>query len=461
LEARPLRAYVTPSDRERYVSSTGVARTGFRAGPAIGYVVTEASLHRGGAGSPGSELCPLSLLTRDVHSSRVQYATTSLADRSHKLASGWSLDGQAVSEGADGIAGFLWSKAVPGTLEIYRAPDESGRGYTLGWGAPGPGRAAIGRGFAVEQPTTLALHGYVGPHGVRYDATSAGGARWALTHGYRLLPSALYLLPDPALAVPYFEVSGPALSSSNRAIMLIHGGSWVGDTFTAFPVPLLPSVAGHLQTGGVDSIEGMTRRYANLGWTVYSVDYHSGGARALRELQAFHRSLRSIAPTARVCTAGASAGGHLALMLAARDPGISCVVALAAPTDLPALAAVRVSDAQIVKRGFGPESSGGWSVNSPVHALSGSRVPMLLATAADDPLVPYAQAAELARVLARSGPTAVQALELPPGPLGFVHGTTDAGAVELYLFRERCLLLQAATPGASCSSGPEVRRTPS
>ena len=35
--------------------------------------------------------------------------------------------------------------------------------------------------------------------------------------------------------------------------------------------------------------------------------------------------------------AGVSAGGHIALMLAVRNPDVACVMSLAGPTDLPAL----------------------------------------------------------------------------------------------------------------------------
>ena len=194
---------------------------------------------------------------------------------------------------------------------------------------------------------------------------------------------------------------------------------------------------------------------------MYDVDYHSGGVRGLRELQAFYDSLRRSAPSAKVCTAGASAGAHLALMLAAHNPAIVCVVALAAPTDLHSLVRNGPIDVAMVRNGIGPDSGDLWRANSPVTLLGRSQAATLLVTAADDHVVPWSQAAELEAIMRAQGARWVQALQLSPGPLEFVHGTTNAGAVELYLLTERCLLLQTATPGTSCSSGPAVRHGPS
>jgi acetyl esterase/lipase len=259
------------------------------------------------------------------------------------------------------------------------------------------------------------------------------------------------LLPDPDAGVPYFEVHGPALGTSNRAVIAIHGGAWMGGVYTTFPVAQLPPHLGPPQTSAGDSIDDMTRRYTALGWTVYDVDYHSGGVRGLRELQAFYDSLRQSAPSAKVCTAGASAGAHLALMLAAHNPAIVCVVALAAPTDLHSLVRNGPIDVAMVRNGIGPDSGDLWRANSPVALLGRSRAATLLVTAADDHVVPWSQAAELEVVMRGQGAAWVQALEMSPGPLEFVHGTTNAGAVKRYLLTERCLLLRAATPGASCA----------
>ena len=467
-QAHALRSFVDPATHESYASVDPRPRPGFRQDAVIAYVTTGATLRRRTGNAPqGTELCPLTLLTKGSGAGALQYATTDLADRTRHLATGWSLDDGAVGGGADGIAGYLWSKRVPGTGATVRSYDSGPPTFRIDTvqaheaTTPASGRTVLGYGFAVHEPGTAALAAFTNERGAWRYATTAAGAREATAHGFRAAAAPVQLLPDPDAGAPYFEVHGPALATSNRAVIAIHGGAWMGGVYTTFPIAQLPPHLGPPQTSAGDSIDDMTRRYTALGWTVYDVDYHSGGVRGLRELQAFYDSLRQSAPSAKVCTAGASAGAHLALMLAAHNPAIVCVVALAAPTDLHSLVRNGPIDGAMVRNGIGPDSGDLWRANSPVALLGRSRAATLLVTAADDHVVPWSQAAELEAVMRAQGARWVQALQMSPGPLEFVHGTTNAGAVELYLLTERCLLLQTATPGASCSSGPAGRHAPS
>jgi hypothetical protein len=459
--AHALRSYVDPTTHETYLSVDGHARPGFVQEAVVGYVTTGASLQRRtGNAHPGTQLCPLTLLTRSSASGATQYATTDLADRSHHLATGWRLDETAVGSGVDGIAGYLWSKSVPGTATVVRTFDAGVPTWRIAPAGGTPpastGPTVLGHGFTAPQPRTFPLQAFTDTRGAWRYATTAPGSRAAVSDGFRPAVAPVQLLPDPDSGVPYFEVHGPGLAASKRAIILVHGGAWAGGVSAPFPVGQLPQHFGGDATQSGDGIDDMARRDAAAGWTVYTVDYHSGATRALRELRAFSAALTRSAPHAAVCTAGASAGGQLALMLAALDPHIRCVMALAAPTDMRTIARSGVYGSMMVNSGVGPDRGDLWRASSPVAWFGRSRAATLLVTAADDTLIPWSQATELEAVRRGPGVPAVQALELPPGPLQFVHGTTSAAGAAAYLAAERCLLLRVASPGVPCAAGPSA-----
>jgi acetyl esterase/lipase len=111
-------------------------------------------------------------------------------------------------------------------------------------------------------------------------------------------------------------------------VMVIHGGGWRGtdrvqlDRATRLAVPS-----------------------QNLGFATMAVDYRAG-ATGLADLERFYGVARRRAgPGTPVCALGESAGGHLALLLAQREPSLDCVIANVAPTDLTALAHSSASEA--------------------------------------------------------------------------------------------------------------------
>ena len=157
-----------------------------------------------------------------------------------------------------------------------------------------------------------------------------------------------------------------------------------------------------------------------VGFETLTVDYRRG-EQGIEDVQGMYRTARRlVGPRLAICALGVSAGGHIALMLAVREPDLACVIDLAGPTDL---AAFRTDPRgavgyQIVTRAFGKHTLGGLS---PALRAGAIRARLLLVYALDDPLVPVAQGEEMAR----ADPHA-RLILLPPGNAPFVH--TGVGA---------------------------------
>src|SRR5690349_440691 len=112
-------------------------------------------------------------------------------------------------------------------------------------------------------------------------------------------------------------VLSPATAAATRGVMItIHGGAWIS------------SGAQAMRAEAPDAA-----RYAAQGWLVDNIDYRPGRY-ALRDTLAAYDSLRRAHPRLPICASGESSGGHLALMLAARRPGLACAISKAGPTDL-------------------------------------------------------------------------------------------------------------------------------
>src|SRR5204862_2362707 len=77
----------------------------------------------------------------------------------------------------------------------------------------------------------------------------------------------------------------------------------------------------------VRALRPVARRFVAMGWRTLTTSYANGSA-GLGTVRAAWRASRAS------CVYGESSGAHWALLLAARDPGVRCVIAAAAPTDL-------------------------------------------------------------------------------------------------------------------------------
>lgn len=156
---------------------------------------------------------------------------------------------------------------------------------------------------------------------------------------------------------------------------------------------------------------------------------YRAGAPGLHDVQAALAAAHRSAPGAPVCLYGESSGGTWALVAAARDRSVRCVIVAASPTDQETWARARTSAARVLARRkwpgyFGPhpdldnafEPYDVWGAVRP-------HVPVLGLYADGDPAVP-AQQGEIFR---RADPSAVIRV-LPRGRRLFVHSKVSAPA---------------------------------
>jgi acetyl esterase/lipase len=174
----------------------------------------------------------------------------------------------------------------------------------------------------------------------------------------------------------------------------------------------------------------MANRWRAAGWQTVDIDYRPCG-QSVNDVLLFMQRVRALHPHAVICATGSSAGGHLAILLAALRSDLACAISHAGPTDLLSLdhqftydANGKWSDAgpkvlaNYAKAAFGAQRD---SV-SPRQRAAKIRARVLLATGQTDPLVSRAQDASFAKTMRATRPTAhVDVLSLPPGDQFFVH----------------------------------------
>jgi acetyl esterase/lipase len=216
----------------------------------------------------------------------------------------------------------------------------------------------------------------------------------------------LCLLLLAALAAPAHAVAPeeffPA-TAPHGAMLVVHGGGWSG-----------------VGQEHLDAIAPQARFFAAHGYDTYSMDYRPG-ADSLTDVRA--RFVRLKRHYHRVCLYGVSAGGQLAMMAAILEHGAACVIAAAAPTDLPTLAESLSSSQSflLAQAAFGTRLKR----NSPLHHRWPRRTRLLLLYARGDPMVAADQGIRMHAHVRRSR----LLLLLGDGPVWFVHsGIAVAGA---------------------------------
>lgn len=100
-------------------------------------------------------------------------------------------------------------------------------------------------------------------------------------------------------------------------VVLVHGGGWAG-----------PNQERQWE---IDWWPGALFRAA--GWSTSAIDYPAGKD-GLDSVSQEIEAARTRTPRRPVCVYGESAGGHLALLAAAAQPRVRCVMTFGAPTDL-------------------------------------------------------------------------------------------------------------------------------
>jgi acetyl esterase/lipase len=244
---------------------------------------------------------------------------------------------------------------------------------------------------------------------------------------------------------------------ARRVMIIVHGGGWAFVGRTA-----------------MRSERKVATQWRAAGWETVSVTYRAC-KRSAADVTRFYDLIRArVGPNVPICLRGQSAGGHLALMVAAKRPDVACVISLASPTDfrsiraqgrieaanggpaeLPA-AATRVRNLAV--SAFGRRKL---RVRSPAALASRIGARLLLATAVDDVVIPQGQASSLANAVKAARPEAyVDVVRVERGAGAFVHGSASAAASRD--FDSRAANLVAPFGRAPLDAGPPLKpRRPS
>lgn len=216
-----------------------------------------------------------------------------------------------------------------------------------------------------------------------------------------------------ARAGMHIRWSGPRDAAAG--VVVLHGGAW--------------KETGPLATA---ALQPVAHRFARLGVRVANVDYRPGAASLIDARRALRRLHRR-----RVCVYGESAGGQLALLLAARHRSVRCVITVGAVADLPGLRRDHAIEPliQLARRAWAHEP-GGLRAHSPLTYAHRLRMPVLVAGLRHDPIVPVAQQRRLAAHLPRA-----RLLFQRPGERDFVHGKASPASLRR-LYREEARLVR-------------------
>jgi len=214
----------------------------------------------------------------------------------------------------------------------------------------------------------------------------------------------------PAYADPYSETSGPA--DAPAAMIVVHGGGWV---WTGAPI--------------VQATRVFAQRYADRMLTL-NVDYRPGGPQGLEDVLGFYDRLRAQrGPDFPICLSGESAGGQLAVMVAARRPDVACVVNEAGPVDLRAAAPALTA---LINGAFQYDPAV-IAANDPMQQTAQMRAPMLLAYTVGDPMVPVQEGRDFHAAYPNS-----TLVELPSAAeVNHIHSQTSVAALNAFHEQER------------------------
>jgi dipeptidyl aminopeptidase/acylaminoacyl peptidase len=221
-------------------------------------------------------------------------------------------------------------------------------------------------------------------------------------------------------------VGNPPGNQPLGVVLLIHGGGWQRSD---------PDYAKQKAAG--KSLNGQ-------GYATVAIGYDEG-AKGFQQILAVYKQARKQWPGVPICASGISAGGNLSLMLATREPDLACVLAVAPPTDLPALAQQDPVGDEAYKAAVTAFGSDQLAKFSPVRYAGKIDAKVLLIAADTDPVVPAAQSREMARAL-----PGAQIVVVPPGsvPVEWAHfGGVPANAQDMVIQRELNFLRDATQGG--------------
>jgi dienelactone hydrolase len=198
-----------------------------------------------------------------------------------------------------------------------------------------------------------------------------------------------------------------------------------------------------------------------------NIDYRACGASPGDVLSFYDLVRRQVGPDVPICLEGESAGAHLALMVAADRADVACVIATGVPTNLRTIATEGKAEAAsgtgpaklrkgsayvqgLARAAFGRQALGDLS---PVTWAGHIHARVLIGTAATDPMVPAAQAQDLASAILGARPDAyVDVDRLEAGSVNWVHGPVSQAAVDDFANRMTNLVKPFGVPATGSPS---------
>lgn len=196
-------------------------------------------------------------------------------------------------------------------------------------------------------------------------------------------------LPNATMTVYRMDIS-----TSDVAVLFVHGGAWARATATVDEISLAKSLA---QT---------------TGWAVGVVNYPTTTSPHYTLQPASVNTARQrltawpgVNP-AHVALWGESAGAHLALLVAYRHPGeVAAVASISGPTDMTTEYAVPAETTYVnyFEEGSPAQVPDRYASTSPINAVTPASTPTFQAASIDDPHVPHSQMDELTASLTAAG----------------------------------------------------------
>ncbi len=298
--------------------------------------------------------------------------------------------------------------------------------------------AALNATAATLPPnSTVTLHdaAYNGQLGSG-QADSICAAQPVASNGTALPAGVTSSHPGFSGAPAYYEVGLPtgayAGQAPRGAMLVIHGGGWTLNGI-----------------GAVQISRTEADRWRARGFETVNLTYGACGASFTDVAWFYDKARARFGAAAKICATGISAGGHLALQLAATRPDVYCVDSIAGPTDLRTIQSQLAYDAatgalgstlgprwvrNLAAAAFGAENLASLS---PAASAAGpiSNTRLLQGFSADDAMVPWEQGTALRDAMLAANPAAyADTVRLAPGTtVAFGHGrTTQAGLDDFY-----------------------------
>jgi acetyl esterase/lipase len=318
---------------------------------------------------------------------------------------------------------------IAGTVLVDIRQDD---GTYLPRGSSWPAEGLPAAGIAVPAADAVGAP-VLGPQGVALPGVPGGGINSGTRDSICREDQVPATTPDEGSTtalgdLPFaYEVGEPAAGPVRGVMLILHGGAW--------------SSVGRAK---LSLTRADAERWQARGWRTVNATYRPCAASVADVLSLYDRVRRTYGAALPVCAFGHSAGGHLALLLAARRPKLACVVSEAGIADLAALARE-----QAAAGAAGPGQVANWATaafgadrlaevsaaGSPVQAR------VLYAIAAADPLVPWEQATDFAAAQHRRDPAAyVDTLHLAEGSSLFEHAFVSDAALDEFHAREQALV---------------------